>query len=79
MRPRQGAEIGAPSRDDGVDLVRRRDVADSDGRHPDFIADHLGKRRLEHAAIGTGFAQRESCRRYVNDVRSMAPEHRGDL
>ena len=50
MRARQRHKIGAAGRQNGVDLVRRRDRAHAHGREPRLVPDLVGKRRLIHAA-----------------------------
>src|SRR5262249_11786698 len=50
VRARERNEIGAPGRDDGIDLIRRRDGADAHGGKPALVADLIGERGLEHAA-----------------------------
>src|SRR5712671_6361414 len=51
MRPAQRDEIGAPGREDGVDLIRCGDVADAHGGDTRLVTDLFGERCLEHAAI----------------------------
>ena len=51
MRPRQRHEVGAAGGDDGVDLVGAGDGADAHGGKPGVVADLVGERRLEHAAV----------------------------
>src|SRR6202011_701308 len=49
--PAERDKIGAAGGEDGIDLIRCGDVADTHGRDPRFVADLFGERRLEHAAI----------------------------
>ena len=50
MRPGERDEVGAAGGEDGVDLIRRGDVADAHGGDPGLVPDLVGKGRLEHAA-----------------------------
>ena len=79
MRPRQRAEVGAAGRDDRVHLIGGRDVPDRDGRDTTFVADHLGERGLEHAAVHrVGPARGLACR-HVDDVGTVIAEQRRNL
>src|SRR6202046_2528297 len=51
MRASQRHQVGAARGEDGVDLIRCRDVADAHGGDTRLVADLLGERRLEHAAV----------------------------
>ena len=51
MRPAERHQVGAAGGEDGVDLVGGRDVADAHGGDPGLVADLVGERRLEHAAV----------------------------
>ena len=55
MRARQTNQIGAPGRDDAIDVVSFVDVADSDGGTSAIVADEVRQRRLKHAPrLGLG-------------------------
>src|SRR5258707_4581234 len=47
MRAAECHEVSPAGGQDGVDLVRRRDVADAHGGHAGLVANLIGKRRLE--------------------------------
>src|SRR5215211_3916047 len=49
VRPAQCDEIGAAGGQDGVDLIRCRDVADAHRCNAGLVADLFGERRLEHS------------------------------
>src|ERR1700730_9387194 len=51
MRAAKRHQVGAAGGENGIDLVRRGDVADAHGCDTRLVADLLGKRSLEHAAI----------------------------
>src|SRR3954470_658834 len=51
MRPPERNEVSPAGSQDGVGLVRHRDVADAHRGHARLIADLVGERGLEHAAI----------------------------
>ena len=51
MRARDRAQIGAAGGDDRIGVVGLGDRADRDGRNPDLVADLVGERRLEQAAV----------------------------
>ncbi len=54
-------------------------IANRHGCHMRFVADPVGKWRLEHAAIdGTGGLGRLACR-HVTDINIMGLQHPGDL
>ena len=78
MRARQRHQVGAPGRQDRVDLVPGRDVTDGDGRDSGLVAHLFGEPGLEHAAIdriglGRGLAGRD-----VDQVAAPFLEHGGD-
>src|SRR5579872_6477008 len=51
MRAPERNQIGPAGGKNGINLVGRGDVADTHGRHACFVADLIGERGLEHAAI----------------------------
>ena len=51
MRTAESDKIGAAGGQDGIDLIRGRDVADTHCRDPRLVAHLIGKRRLEHPAV----------------------------
>ena len=51
MRAGQAAQVGAAGHQDRVDVIGLVDVADCHGGDARLVADAVGERRLEHAAI----------------------------
>src|SRR6516225_4034039 len=68
MRPRETHEIGAAGHQDRVDVIRLKDVPDRHGRHAGLVADAVGERRLEHAAVDRLGGDRGLAGRHVADV-----------
>ena len=78
MRPGERDQVGAAGGEDRIGVVGLVDVADRHGREPRLVADLVGERRLEHAAIdrlrlGPGLAGRD-----VDQVGALAREGFGD-
>ena len=68
MRPRQAAQVRAPRHQDRVHVVGLVDVADRHGGDAGLVADAIGERRLEHAAVDRPRLPRGLARRHVDDV-----------
>jgi hypothetical protein len=51
MRASDGAEIGAAGSDDRIGMIGLGNRTDGNGRNADFVADLVGERRLEEAAV----------------------------
>ena len=79
MRPGEGDQVGAAGGEDGVDLVGAGDVAHRHGRDAELVADLVGERRLEHAAVDRIVVGHRLAGRDVDQVRAMGGEGAGDL
>ncbi len=79
MRPCEADEVGATGHQDRVDVVGLVDVADRHRRHAGLVADAVGERRLEHAAVDRPGADRGLAGRDVADVDAGLLEHARDL
>ena len=68
VRPRHGAKVGASGADDRIRLVEIGDGADRNRRDPDLVADLVGERRLEHAAIDGLLVLRHLAGRTIDEI-----------
>lgn len=58
--------------DDGIDVIGLVDVADGDARDTDFVADAIGGRPLEHAAIDRLFVLADlACRALAGGMTDL--------
>src|SRR5690606_8284883 len=78
MRACHGAKVGTAGRDDGVRMVRFGDRADGDRRDADLVADLVGERRLEEAAVDRLFLFPYLPGRAVDHVGAGVLEHPGE-
>src|SRR5882724_12580096 len=51
VRPRNSTQVCSPCRNDRIYMIAFKNVANGDSRNCDLVADLVGKRNLEHAAI----------------------------
>src|SRR5207247_92213 len=51
MRPREAAQVRASRHQNRVHMIGLVDVADGHGGHAGLVANAIGERRLEHAAV----------------------------
>ena len=79
MRARERHQIGAPRRHDGVHLIGGRDRADAHRGDAGLVADLVGERRLEHAAVDRLGIGRGLSGRHVDQVAAGLREGARDL
>src|SRR5438105_6570272 len=68
VRPRKAAKIGAARSANAVHVIDLVDVADGHGGNTRFIANEVGERRLEHAAVHGLGVYRSLPRRDIDDI-----------
>ena len=76
MRSPERHEVCPAGRQDGIDLVGRRDVADAHGRHLSLVADLIRKRGLEHPPIDWTRLANRLARRDIDEVDAMVRKPR---
>ena len=78
MRPGDRAKIGSTRRDDRIDVIGLGNGADGDGVDMRLVADLVGERRLEHAAIDRPLGLRDLTRRAIDEVGAGFLEQFGE-
>ena len=78
VRPGEADEVGAAGHQDRVDVVGLVDVADRHGGDADLVADAVGERRLEHAAVDRARLDGGLAGRHVDDVDALGLQDAGD-
>ncbi len=79
VRPREAAEVGATRHQNRVHVVGLVDVADRHRRNAGLVANPIGERRLEHAAVDRPRAHRGLPGGDVDDVDTGVAEQARNL
>ena len=79
MRPGEADEVGAAGHQNRVHVVGLVDVADRHRRHAGLVADAIGERGLEHAAIDRLSPDRGLAGGHVADIDPGLLQHAADL